>query len=285
MLDQYLLGQSIVKELVGVGAEIRLDLKLADNPYLNAGTVSGIIKDSEGARLAEVVIKVLDHEGNPLLHTISNLAGEYFLTNLLPGNYSLLVIKDEFLLAKQRITIEKQAELIVNWTLKRDPNWDLAIINGHLMKAETGLPLQGSIFLSTLCGGTKERIIAKTISNQFGQFVFQNIVPGRYRIIATANLYQTKTAELKVLPGRSIINQEFQLTLDPFACLGTTSGQISDEHGKPIKNGLVVLYCVENEKFKPVMFTHTNFNGDYLFTGLKENKYLIKANLVKDSDC
>jgi len=283
MLDQYILGQSSIKELVGIGAEIRLDLKLEANPYLNAAGISGITRDLEGDCLSGVNIEILDEDGNPLFHTISNLDGYYLFANLPPQKYFLLAIKEHFLLAKQVITLAKQEQLLVNWSLKVDPNWDLSIINGHVHQAETKLPVaNATIFLSIRCGEHhQERIIAKTISNQFGQFLFQDLSSGRYRVIATANFYQTKTAEIRISPGHNIINQEFQLVVDPFAKQGTTSGQITDEHGMPVKDGLVVLYRVDKEQLHPVAFTYTNVTGDYLFTGLTDSQYLIKANSVK----
>ena len=83
------------------------------------GTISGSVTDPTGAVVPSASVEVKEVNTGSINHTISDNAGQYVLPFLPPGEYTITVEKAGFEnTARNNITLEGQAHLIINLALK-----------------------------------------------------------------------------------------------------------------------------------------------------------------------
>lgn len=279
--DLYVLGQSVSKELTGIGEEIRIDLDLQPNPNLDAGTIVGVIKDENGNPIPGAVIKIFDAQGNPIAHTFSDANGNYTFSPFPPGTqYYISSIAPGFQFSQlQLFALQPRQTVEINITLATDPKANLSIIAGDVYTTDN-TPINDAIVqLFKIEQDQSETLIATTFTNPTGQFIFMDVEQGNYRIRTSKFGYITDTATVLIDQNRMIAKLVTTLNVDPNASKGTISGYIKDDNNQPIANAVVTLYRVETDgKLTPIKFTRTNSQGMYLFTDVPNGNYKVKAN-------
>ncbi|SKA97206.1 Carboxypeptidase regulatory-like domain-containing protein [Caloramator quimbayensis] len=280
--DQYELGQSVKKSLSELGQEIRLDLSLKPNSNLEAGTIFGTVKDTQGNPVPGATIKIMDKDHNPLAHTVTGPDGSYIISPFPPGpEYHIYAQADGYLLAEQLpFALLPKQQVEKNFILTRDPDALLSIIAGEVMDNQTPPhAVKGAIVnLYQVDELGHETLIAVTYTNEFGQFTFRDLQKGNY-IVRISGLGYIPVAISVVISADSTIAKVIAtLNVDPQASKGTISGVITDNNNVPIADADVVLYRVEADgSLTPIAVTRTNDEGVYLFTKVPQGDYKIKS--------
>ncbi|MFA9398035.1 MAG: collagen binding domain-containing protein [Clostridiaceae bacterium] len=282
MSDLYILGQSQPGDINAVGEEIKLDVKLEENPQLETGIVTGVISDSEGP-LEGVLVKIMDSEHNPLYHDITKADGSYSITDITAGSsYYFYAIKDGYLLKEeQNFTIATGQTIIKNSTLEVDPTAILSTITAHV-KDEDGNPIEAVTATLIKIELGVEVPIESTLTNEFGQFIFFDVAIANYIIRLSKQGYEIKDVEINISTPSTIINLNETMKTSPVTSLGTVNGIITDSNGDAVSDAGVVLYEVtgseEDPIYTPIKYTKTSKDGVYLFGDVAKGKYIVKSN-------
>ncbi|SHG99976.1 MSCRAMM family protein [Tepidibacter thalassicus] len=283
MADIYKLGQSQQGNLEKVGQEIRLDVELSKNPFLNTGSVVGIVTDDNGNPVQGALVKIMDHDYNPLYHAVTDSEGKYSISAIPPNSeYHLYVVKSGYFLKEERsFSIVAGQTIEINSIITPNPNALLSTITAHIYD-ELGNPLEGvTASLLQIIDG-KEEVVSVTTTNEYGQCAFINLELGSYIGRATKQGYNPIEIEINITNPGSIINLQGTMEISPTQSQGTINGVIEDEDGNPVVGAVVILYQVtgdpENPKLVPVRYTRTISGGAYLFGDVPQGKYVVKAN-------
>jgi hypothetical protein len=152
-----------------------------------------------------------------------------------------------------------------------------ALIQGTVIKSDGGEPLSKAIVeLRTLESGSTPADSAITVED--GGFTFRNILPGRYRLVATrAGYVQTEFKSLiSVGPGHQVT--DLRLEMIP---AGTIYGRITDRAGQPIANASVralkATYPEGRRTLKTEQTAVTNDLGEYRLFWLAPGSYFVNA--------
>ncbi|SHJ51161.1 carboxypeptidase-like regulatory domain-containing protein [Paramaledivibacter caminithermalis] len=283
MSDLYKLGQSKQGDLKKVGEEIRLDVKLSKDPFLNTGSIMGTITDPDGNAVSGALIKILDNDNNPLYHTLTDDTGFYNISDITPASeLRFSAVKTGYLLNETTsFSIVAGQTITMDEVIHPDPNAELSTITAHIYD-ELGNPLEGvTASISKIVEGS-EVPYAITTTNEYGQCVFTKVELGTYIGRGTKQGYQTTEIEIQVTQPGSMINLTGTMEISPTTSQGTINGIIKDEEGNPVVGAVVILYEVtgdtENPTLTPIRYTRTISGGAYLFGEVPQGKYIVKAN-------
>lgn len=96
------------------------------------GTISGTVSDMKGAVIPAAEIVVRETSTGTVNRTTSDNAGQYVVPFLLPGNYTVDVTSPGFeALKRTGITLEAQAHLIVDMTLRVGATTQSVVVSGQ----------------------------------------------------------------------------------------------------------------------------------------------------------
>lgn len=283
MSDLYKLGQSEQANLENVGEEIRLDLQLTEDPYINTGSISGTINDPGGNPVEGVLVKILNNNHDPLYHTLTNENGYYSISAIAPGSeYHLVIVKEGYLINVVTVfSIVAGQTIDIDATITPDPSAQLSTITGHLYDTND-VPLEGVLCTLLKLDGGEEIPVGITSTNEYGQLVFVDVELGNYIGRATKQGYIPAIIEIQVTTPGSIIDLVGNLETSPTESQGTINGTITDDDGIGIEGAVVILYEVSGDPENPVLFpvrcTRTIGGGAYLFGDVPQGNYVVKAN-------
>lgn len=280
--DKFVLGQSVSKTIASLGEEIRLDLQLQPLIPTIGATVEGLVTDTNGAVIPNALVKIMDSNFEPLLHSVTDANGEYLFNNIPASNsYTIFAIAPGKKIKQgQGFSLSEGASRTINFTLEDDPAMQLAIIAGDLFQTGTTNPVGGAVVtLFEVDQNGIETLSAITHTNEFGQFVFREVANGEYSINISALGFISDSISVSVTSAPQIISVQPTLQPDPNAQNGTVSGVILDNLNAPIDRADVILYEVNaDDSLTPVAFTKTNSAGVYLFINVPQGTYKVKSN-------
>lgn len=284
--DQYILGQSISKELKELGEELRLDLQLELNPNLDAGSVYGTVNDSITEPIAGALVKIFSDEHEPLAHAISAEDGSYLFSDFPPGtDYHIAATAVGYNLEEGiPFTLLEKQNIEKNFTLQLDPNSKLGLIAGDINNIKTKLPINGAVVnLYKINADETETLLGVTFTNEYGQYTFRELEKENYKIKINSLGYTPFSTTITIDKDGEIAHVITKMTENPISARGTISGIITDKNNVAINDADVILYLVEeDESLTPISFTKTSEEGLYLFINVEEGKYKIKSNKTID---
>jgi len=166
----------------------------------------------------------------------------------------------------------------------RDP--EKASLQGKISNAVTGEPIKKvSVILS---GGGN--VTAET--NEKGEFTFDNLNPGRYRLTARKNgfadgAYGARGKSNAGVPLDLAARQEMKEVNWKLAPNAVITGKVLDADGEPIMQAMVMPMMAAYEKGKrmwaPAGQAQTNDQGEYRVANLKAGTYIVMAsNLINN---
>jgi hypothetical protein len=162
---------------------------------------------------------------------------------------------------------------------------DRGTISGYIVKMGAGDPVSKAIVtLSAFNGGRAQSYTATTTTG--GQFAFQNLEPGQYRLSATRSGYvrmeygartpNKQGLPITVNPGQKIADVVLQLMP-----AGTISGRVYDRDGEPMANvnveALKYSYQEGQRIMNVVQTARTNDLGEYRLFWLQPGSYFVSA--------
>lgn len=281
--DKFILGQSESKTIGSVGEEIRLDLQLQKKTGIIGAVVTGNITDTSGLPVSNALIKIMDSNFEPLMHSITDEQGEYIFNNIPASNsYTIFAIAEgKKLKQDKQFALSSGESKTINFTLEDDFAMQLGIIAGDLYQNGTTIPINGAVVSLYRIINNTEVLFALTNTNEYGQFVFREIENGKYDIKISALGFIPDGIELEMLSTSKIILIKPTLSTDANAENGTVSGLITNDNNTPINRADVILYKVDGANLIPVSFTKTNISGVYLFINVPQGIYKVKSNEIE----
>ena len=154
-----------------------------------------------------------------------------------------------------------------------------AHIEGHIVQFGTSTPVAGA---RVSIGG------ASTTTDENGRFVFPDVQPGRYRIVASHTAYMpteygergrgTLGADVTIGPGQTV--RDVVIILVP---KGAVAGRVYDASDKPVANANVQAlkhaYQDGHRILVPVGTARSNDVGEYRLPSLPPGPYVIRAGI------
>ena len=257
--------------------EADINLVLPPVPPASA-TVFGTVTDGT-APIADATVKLFDSQGVPYQHTITDAAGTYTLSNIPAGTYTVASVKDGYLLSTgTTIVLSGGDSTQVNLACTPDPTLSLGAIAGTLQTLVNLVQTPVSGAKITLLNGSGE-VVATTSSVDDGEFAFYDLADGAYTLVASAAGYFTTAPTAVTILNGSIANVNLNMTVDSRTYNGTVSGIIRDQYGNVVAGCFVGLFQIVNGQEILVATTKTNTEGKYLFGGVTNGQYLVKAKL------
>ncbi|MFG6149247.1 carboxypeptidase regulatory-like domain-containing protein [Halobacillus sp. B23F22_1] len=251
-------------ETEALGAQVNafetttINFSLAQNP----GTLTGTVVDTGNNPIPGTIVTVRESVSGAVAGTgITDQNGEYILTQLAPGIYAVTAAADNIQSATLGTVIEPNAISNLNFTLMANP----VSINGTVINQQTGDPIEGAqIEVRVLdVNGT---VIRNVLTNNFGEFLVDQLAPGTYTVVASALSFQTNFATVTVPPGGQETVQ-IALTPNPGLLTGSITAAAS---GSPIAGAVVQVVTSENVLIETVL---TDQNGQYTAGGLPPGNY------------
>jgi protocatechuate 3,4-dioxygenase beta subunit len=162
---------------------------------------------------------------------------------------------------------------------------DKASVTGTILKMGTGEPVpKATVTISAFNGGRSQSYTATT--NTQGQFSFQNLDPGQYRLSATRSgfvrmEYGARSPNRPGLPLTLSPGQRITDTVLQIMPAGTISGRVFDRDGEPLANvtveALKYSYQEGQKVMNTVQNTRTNDLGEYRLFWLQPGQYFVSA--------
>ncbi len=162
---------------------------------------------------------------------------------------------------------------------------DRGSIAGYVIKMGTSDPLgKAVVTISAFNGGRSQSYTATTTSA--GQFMFQNLEPGQYRLSAARSgyirmEYGARTPNRPGLPLNLNPGQKLTDVVLPIMSAGTISGRVFDRDGEPLANvnvqALKYSYQEGQKVLNSVQQARTNDLGEYRLFWLQPGQYFVSA--------
>ena len=161
---------------------------------------------------------------------------------------------------------------------------DRASITGFVIKLGTSEPLAKAVVVLSGGSGRNASLTATTTSG--GQFVFQNLDQGTYRLSAARNgyvrsEYGARTPNRPGLPITLTPGQKMTQLVIPLMTAGTIAGRVYDSDGEPLANvtvqALKYSYQDGQRVLNPAQQARTNDLGEYRLFWLNPGQYFVSA--------
>lgn len=267
-------------ELQGIQeADVNLELPPAPG---GTATVYGTVTDGTDP-LVDATVKLFDSTGAPFQHTMTDAAGQYSLSGVPAGTYTISAVKDGYRLSDAvGVTLAVSDTTQMNLVCTADATLALGAIAGVLttLVGTDVTPLAGA---KITLKDQKDAVVASTYSADDGEFLFYDVADGVYTMLASAEGYLTSAPMAVTITGGSIANVTMSLTVDARTYNGTVSGIIRDKNGTAVAGCFVGLYQVTGTGATAtetlIATTKTNTEGKYLFGGVIGGQYLVKAKM------
>ncbi|WP_294518106.1 carboxypeptidase-like regulatory domain-containing protein [uncultured Pseudoflavonifractor sp.] len=258
--------------------EENVNLTLPPAPSTFA-TITGTVTDGT-APIADATVKLFDSAGLPYQHTMTAADGTYTLDGIPAGTYSVAAVKDGYRMSTAvGVTVTVGSTTDIPLTCTADATLALGAIAGTLtVFGTTGTPLAGAKV--TLTNAALETV-ATTYTAADGEFLFYDVADGVYTLRASAEGYLTTAPMTATVLAGSTVNLTMTTQVDSRTYNGTVSGIIRDQSGAAVAGCFVGLYQVTTvggvTTEQLIAATKTNTEGKYLFGGVTDGQYLVKA--------
>lgn len=264
--------------------EANIDLELSLAPA-SLSTVYGNVSDGVNP-IKNAVVKIFDSNGLPYKHTLSDDEGNYSLTDIPVGTYSVAAVAKGYRLSDEiGINLVAGSSIQADLVCEIDSSLSLGAIAGLLLISASDGTMQplakGKVTLKNGDG----IVIATTYSADDGEFAFYDLEDGAYTLFSVADGYLPSSNMNVVITNGAIINVSLTMVADSRTYNGTVSGIIRNKANQAVAGCFVGLYEVVKEgsmvREKLVATTKTNSRGKYLFGTVMSGNYIIKAKLEK----
>ncbi|MCL5024018.1 MAG: carboxypeptidase regulatory-like domain-containing protein [Nitrospirae bacterium] len=243
----------------------RLDQSGQDFTATGGGSynIYGAVATSGGSGLAEVTITL---SGTAAGTTITDSSGEYGLTGLVNGTYTITPSLSGYTFSptSRPVTINSGNVTGQNFTGTEIGGGETYSISGSVTVSGGGALAGVTMTLSGAASGT-------TTSDSSGNYTFNGLPNGSYTVTpALAGYTFVPTARSVTVNWANVANQNF---------LGTAGGSSAFIiSGTVSSNGSPLSGVIVNMSGSLIKSTSTNSSGDYQFGGLRNGTYRLTPN-------
>jgi uncharacterized surface anchored protein len=208
-------------------------------------------------------------ETNPLATNLTNMTGGVNFYHLDSGNYDLTAILDDYMIKSTTIYLSEGVDKQI--TLRLDPVILLYSLTGVVYDNQTYLPLLGAKLSLTYHDG--EILFAQEITDQDGEFLWENLPNGNYTVSIEKEGYYDNSININISGPEFTFNTDFWL--DPIPLPPPTTGDIigivkdADTSGI-ITDANVTLVSLSQLK-------QSDSLGNYEFSNISEGNYTVNV--------
>lgn len=184
-----------------------------------------------------------------------------------------MAIRDIYLLQRsEQFNLDPRQEKTVDLLLKKAPKKPCTVLMGCVAGK------RGQIEGATVkVLGMRNEPIAHAVTDYKGKFIFENILlPGKYKIIATAEGYKVSRVYRLFLEPRRPVSMFIWLEVSDYINLATVYGVVYNDANFGLTNAKIIITDYDKPETCKA-FTQTNADGQFLVYGLKPTKYWISA--------
>lgn len=252
-----------------------INLQLCPASHDRQIALFGTVKDACSQLIAGATVKVFSKKWKPLYHTYTDSRGCYsFDKELVCGTYYVTATAEGYVASnRKRVAINCCAVVEQSFTIKRNPLLSNAIVYGKVLRQVNHNPIGGSVVQLLR---RDDVVYAETISLEDGEYLFYDVKPGRYKLLAHGRGYECQmTGSFMLRPG-SWLSSDMELR--PITCKewGTVSGRVRFGD-KPTEGIPVFLFRLDEERECMVQVQMTQKQGVYLFGAVEPGSYRVKA--------
>lgn len=226
------------------------------------GTLSGTVTDAaNGAVLSGTSVTVVNQSGATVASVLTNAQGQYTVSNLAPGTYSVTFGNSGYASQTIGAVIQPNATTTLNASLSRI----VGAISGTVTDNQGG-----AISNATVNVFLNNSLIASVNTNGNGTYTIPNLAPGNYTVSASGQNFQTGVQGVQVIGFQtSLVN--FSLSPNP----GSLTGAVTANGGTPVPGA--VINVKTSASGAVVATTVTDQNGIYLVSNLAPGTYFVSA--------
>ncbi len=245
------------------GEETQVIFNLDELP----GSISGNVTNrTTGEPIPNARIQVQDLNEKIIGTVFTDSNGNYSIGGIPSGTFFVIASADNFSTATRGVNLTTGQDLIdINFRLQEAPGG----ISGTITNAVTGGVIEGATVEVRLAG--TQTVVASTVTSPFGNYLIENLLPGKYTIGVTKSGFGEGTRGVIVITGETT---DGSLSLNPV--FGQISGYILDQDGNRItgNNTSVIL---RNENGILIASGFANSDGSYHFFNVTPGRYYISA--------
>ncbi|MEW4224362.1 carboxypeptidase regulatory-like domain-containing protein [Rossellomorea marisflavi] len=228
--------------------------------------IQGVVTDLvTGLPIGNATV-ILFLEGTEIVvaSTTTDQDGNYVLTGLSAGNYSLRFEATGYQTASVPVQLGFAETLTINQALRLE----FGSVIGTIREALTGEPIRNALVIAFSLSGIP---LGNAITDVNGNYLIDGLPAGPVVLIVRATGFQTQMRDVTIIGGETI-QENFNLLGDP----AVITGFITDiRTGEPIPQALVQIYPFGSDV--PIRSTLSTQNGFYILFGLPPGRYVIRV--------
>ncbi|WP_270182938.1 carboxypeptidase regulatory-like domain-containing protein [Alkalihalobacillus sp. CinArs1] len=243
------------------GARISSDTVTTVITVTSNGGVTGIVKNhTTGLPLADVVVELKDG-ATTIAVTTTNDRGEYSLTEIAPGSYTIEYSKPNFITNIQTVEVSSGAITRKDVFLTELQG----AVEGTVTNGSGGAIANATVLLVDSAGN----VIDEGTTNASGEYNFPSVKTGSYTVVVSASGFQSAEQGVMVKGGQTS-TANFVLEPNP----GTVQGTVTNEAGDPLSGALVEVL---NSAGTTIARVSTDASGNYVIDDLAPGDYQLRV--------
>ena len=218
--------------------------------------------------------------GADAMTATTDAQGNYQLTNLLVGTYSLEVSATGFQSATQAsVAVAADTTMTVNFALQPMPTGAIA---GAITNASNSQPIQAAQ-VQAMSGAT---VVATAATDVNGHYALASLATGSYSLQVSAGGFQSASQDNVAVAANTTTTMNFalQAVVAPPSATGSLTGQVVNAaNGQPVAEAVALLRermplpILSTLTEEMVAQTTTDPAGKYSFTGLEPGIYRLRV--------
>ena len=223
------------------------------------GIISGTVTDAATSDpIAGATIEVFD-SAVLIAVAVTDPNGNYQVTNLAPGEYSVVATKASFQIQAAAATVLANATTIVNFALVSNPG----TLSGTVTDASTSNPIPNA----TVALFQEMTFIDFALTDSSGDYTLSSLAPGSYTAVAIAEEFQADFSSETII-ANTVTTADFALNSSP----GAITGIITETCAGNVVEGAVVL-VIDGSTI--VGFDVSDSAGAYTVSNLASGDYIV----------